>query len=115
LVDDVFAVEAGGAAGRARGVAGKVEEGVGIVGGEALVEEVVGEGGVCFLEGGGEGLGFSGLGAGRAVGVKGIADQEDFYFVLADEAGYGLEVGTERGAVEGEEWLRGEAERVCDG
>ena len=35
--------------------------------------------------------------------------------VLADEAGDGLEVGAEGGAVEREEGLCGEAERVRDG
>ena len=115
LVDDVFAVETGGAAGGAGGVAGEIEEGVGVVGGEALVEEMVGESGVRLLEGLGEGLGFGGLGAGRAVGVEGIADEEDFDLVLADEAGDGFKVGAEGGAVEGEERLGGETERVCDG
>ena len=63
----------------------------------------------------GEGLGFGGLGAGRAVGVKRVADEEDFDFVLADEAGDGFEIGTERGAMEGEERLGGETEGVGDG
>jgi hypothetical protein len=85
------------------------------VGGEALVEEMVGKGGVGFLESVGEGLGFGGLGAGRAVGVQRIADEEDFDFVLADEAGDGFEIGSERGAVEGEAGLRGKAEGVGDG
>ena len=64
LIDDVFAVEASGAAGGAGGVAGTIEEGVGVVGGEAFVEEMVGEGGVGLLECLGEGLGFGGLGTG---------------------------------------------------
>jgi hypothetical protein len=115
LIDDVFAVEAGGAARRTGGMAGEVEEGVGVVGGEALVEEIVAESGVSFFEGLGEGLGFGSLGAGRAVGVEGIADEEDFDLVLADEAGDGFEVGAEGGAVEGEEGLGGEAEGVGDG
>ncbi len=75
----------------------------------------MGEGRVGLLEGLGEGLGLGGLGAGGAVGVQGIADQEDFDFVLADEARDGFEVGAKGGAVEGEERLRGEAERVGDG
>ncbi len=66
---------------------------MGVVGGEALVEEMEGEGGVGFVEGCGEGLGFGGLGAGAAVGVEGVADEEGFDFVLADEAGDGFEVG----------------------
>jgi hypothetical protein len=64
LVDDGRAVETGGAAGGAGSVAGEVEEGVGVMGGEALVEEMMGEVGVSFLQGLGEGLGFGGLGAG---------------------------------------------------
>ena len=44
-----------------------------------------------------------------------VADEEDFDFVLADEAGDGFEVGAQGGAVEGEERLRGEAKGVGDG
>lgn len=44
-----------------------------------------------------------------------VANEEGFDFVLADEAGDGFEVGAERGAVEGEERLGGEAEGVGDG
>ena len=88
---------------------------MGVVGGEALVEEVVGESGMSFLQGLGEGLGFGGLGTGRAVGVKRVADEEDFDFVLADEAGDGFEIGAEGGAVEGEERLGGDTEGVGDG
>ena len=115
LVDDVFAVEAGGMAGGTGGVAGEIEEGVGVVGGETLVEKMVGEGGVSLLQSLGEGLGFGGLGAGGAVGVERVADEEDFDVVLADEAGDGFEVGAEGGAVEGEERLGGESEGVGDG
>lgn len=43
-----------------------------------------------FAEIGGESLGFGGLRACGAVGVERVADDEDFYVVLADEAGYGL-------------------------
>ena len=96
-------------------MAGGVEEGVGVVGGEALIEEVVGEGGVGFAKGRGEDLGFDGLGAGCAVSVERVADEEGFDFVLADKAGDGLEVCTEGGSVEGEERLGGETEGVGDG
>ena len=88
---------------------------MGVVGGEALVEEMVGEGGVGFAEGLGEGLGLGGLRAGRSVGVERVADEDGFDVVLADEAGDGLEVRSEGGAVEREERLGGEAERVGDG
>jgi hypothetical protein len=115
LIDDVCAVQTGGTAGRTGGVAGEIEEGVGVVGGEALVEEMVGEGGVGFPQGLREGLGLGGLGAGRAVSVQRIADEEDFYLVLSDEAGDGFEVGAEGGAVESEERLGGEAEGIGDG
>jgi len=88
---------------------------VGFLGGVTLVEEMVGERGVGGAEFGGEGLGFGGLGAGGAVGVERVADEEDLYAVLADEAGDGFEVGAEVGAVDGEERLRGEAEGVGEG
>ena len=55
-------------------MAGEIEEGMGVMRGEALVEEMVGEGGVGFAEGVGEGLSFGCLRAGSAVGVEGIAD-----------------------------------------
>ena len=88
-------------------------------GGEAFVEEMVGEGGVgfgCeFAEGFGEGNGFGGLRAGRAVGVEWVADDDDLHLVLADETGDGFQVGAQGGAVEGEEGLRGEAKLVGDG
>jgi hypothetical protein len=92
---------------------------VGVVGGEALVEEMVSEVGVGVAESLGEGLGFGGLRAGGAVCVEGMADEDNFDVVLADEAGDGFEVGAEvgfgGGAVEGEERLGGEAEGVGDG
>jgi len=88
---------------------------MGIMGGESLVEEVMGEGGVGFLQGVGEGLGLGCLGAGCAVGVEGVADDKGLDFVLADEAGDRFEVCAEGGAVDSKEGLGGEAERVCDG
>ena len=90
-------------------MAGGVEEGVGLLGSVAFVEQVVCEGGMSFAEIGGESLRFGGLWAGGAVGVEGVADYKDLYIVLADEAGYGLEVGAGGGAMESEERLRGEA------
>jgi hypothetical protein len=88
---------------------------VGVVSGEALIEEMVGKRGVGFAKSVGEGLGFGGLRAGCAVGVQRIADEQNFHFVLPDEAGYGFEVGTQSRAVEGEEWLRGETKGIGDG
>jgi hypothetical protein len=73
------------------------------------------EGRVGFLEGMGEGLGLGCLGAGGAVGVQGVADDQGFDFMLADETGDCFEVGAEGGAVEGKERLGDEAERVSDG
>ena len=115
MIDDVLAIEAARVAGGSGSVAGKIEEGVGVVGGEALVKKIVGEGRVSFPQGTREGLGFGRLGAGCAVGVQGVADDKGFDFVLADEAGDRFEVCAEGGAVEGKEGLGGEAERVCDG
>ena len=98
LVDDVFAVEAGGVAGGAGGVAGRLRR--------AWASWVVrrssrrwwvrvGCASWVNSEGLGEGLGFGGLGAGCAVGVEGIADEDELDVVLADEAGDGFEVGAE--------------------
>ena len=103
------------AAGGAGGVASGVEAGVGFLGGVTLVEEMVREVGVGCAEFGGEGLSFGRLGAGGAVGVEWVADEEDFDAVLAYEAGDGFEVGAEVGAVDGEERLRGEAEGIGEG
>lgn len=80
---------------------------MGVVGGEALVKEKMGEGGVCFLEGIGEGLSFGGLCARCAIRVERIADENDPDVALADEASNGFEVSAESRAVEGEERLRG--------
>jgi hypothetical protein len=96
-------------------VAREVKESMGVVSGKALIEEIMGEGGMTFTKCGSEGLGFGRLGAGRAIGVKGIADDEDLDFVLADEAGDGLKVGSKSGAMKCKERLRGETEGVCDG
>ena len=86
LVDKVLAIEAvGGSLALAVAV---VEELVGFVGGEALVEQMVGEGGVLRKELGGEGLSLFGLGTGRTVGVQGEADDESVHLLLADEAAY---------------------------
>jgi hypothetical protein len=109
LVDEVLAVEAVLMAGAG------AEKGVGVVGGEALVEEVEGESGVLFPQGVGEGEGLGGLRAWAAVGVERVADDQNFDVVLADEAGYGFQVGAELGAMHGEERLGGEAEGVGDG
>lgn len=114
LVDEVLAVDACGVAGGAGDAAGFVEQGVGLAGGEALIEEVMLQCGMCLAEGVGEGLRFCGLWAGGAVGMEWAADDENLDLVLADETSDGFEVGAERGAVEGEERARGEAELVGD-
>ena len=115
LIDDVLAVEAAGAAGGLGSVTGKTEESMGVVGGEALVEQVVREGGVRIPERLGEGLGFDGLETRGAIDVQRVADEKGFDVGLADEAGDGFEVSAEGGAVEREKGLGGEAQRVCDG
>jgi hypothetical protein len=117
LVDEVFAVDgfAMTAACGAGVMAGGVKQSVGLLGSVALVEQMVGERGMRFSEGSGEGLCFGGLRAGCAVCVERVSDDEDFDAVLADEAGDGFEVGTERSAVDREERLRDQAERVGDG
>ena len=96
-------------------MAGLIEQMVSLAGGEALVDEVVLERGVSLAEGGGECLCFECLRACGAVRLQRIADQNDLHFVLAQEASNGFEVGAERGAVEGEERARGEAELIGDG
>jgi len=88
---------------------------VGFLGRVALVEEVMFEGGMLFAEGVGEVLCLEGLRADCAVGVEWIADDEDFDFVLTDEARDGFEVGSLVGAMEGEERNGEDAEFVGDG
>ncbi len=63
-------------------------------------------------EGFGEGLCLGGLAAGLPGSVDRKADNDGSYFMPSDEAGDGLEIGFERGAIDGEEWLRGVAEGV---
>ncbi len=100
-------------------VAGVVQQGVGIAGGEALVEEVDGKAGMRGEESGLEAvdeLPHSGsLGAGGSVGVQGKADDEGLYLVLADEARNRFDVCTKAGAMECKERLRGEAQRIRNG
>lgn len=88
---------------------------MGLAGGEALIEQVVGEGGVLGEELGGEGLGFGGLGARGTVGMQGEAYDEGADLVFANETADGFEVGVALGAVQGEEGLCGETEAVGDG
>lgn len=114
LIDDVFAVKTSGAADGTWSVAGGVEESMGVVGGEALVKEMMGEGRMGFLQCLCESLGLGGLRAGCAVGVKRVADEKNLDLVLADEAGDGFEVGAQSCAVEGEKRLSGETEGVGD-
>ncbi len=118
LIDDLPAVETAGASRRAWGIAGTIEQSMGVVGREAFVEELDGEAGMGLVggrgEGLGEGLGFGGLRARRSVHVQGIADENDLNLVPADEACYRFQVGAKGGAMQGEERLRGESERIGD-
>ena len=91
-----------------------VEERVGVPGGEALVEEVVVEGGGSGKEGFSKELGFGRLRAGGAVRVQGETNNERADLVTADEPADGVEIGLLGGAVKGEEGLRGEVEGVRD-
>ncbi len=113
MVDEVFAVEAVG--GGLALLATMVEEFVGLAGGEALVEQVVGEGGVLGEEFGGEGFGLGGLRAPGTVGVQGKTYDKGADLMFADEAADGFEVGVQFGAVQGEEGLGRETEAVGDG
>jgi hypothetical protein len=90
------------------------EKSVSVMGGEALVEKMVGKSGMGFAEGFSENDRFEGLRAVRAVCMEWVADDEDLDTVLADEASDSFEVGALAGAVEGKERLRGETKRVSD-
>ena len=111
LIDEVFAVKAG-TGGASSGAGGSIEAGVGLEGGEALIEEMVGEGRVLAAELGGEGLRFCGLRARAAIGVEREAYDEGVDVVLADKARDRFEVGAQSGAMKGEERLRSEAEGI---
>jgi VWFA-related protein len=115
LVDPVRAFEAGLAASRTRFVAAFCEEGVGFTRGQALVEKMVREGGECALQCLREGTRFRCLRTFAAIGVERKADDKLRDPMLADETGDRLQVRALAGAMNGEEWLRGDAERVGDG
>jgi hypothetical protein len=107
LVDDSLALAT-------CGVSACVEMAVGLGGREALVPKMHGEaelGAEVF----GEGLGFGGLRTLVAGHVKRIADDCFCYVVLAQDTGDGLQVRAAGGAVQGEQRLRGVAQRVGDG
>lgn len=114
LVDDAAA---GGAVLGSMAVAGVVEEGVGVGGSVTFIEEKKRGGWVEMLgevssERVGEGLSFCGLRAGFSGGVERETDEDCRRSMAADEAGYGLEIGLERGAVDREQWLCGVTESV---
>ena len=88
---------------------------MGFAGGQALVEEVVLEGGVGFSEGLSEGLRLGGLGALGAVGVEGVANDDDLDLMLPQEARNGFQVGPETTTMQRKKRLRRQAERVGDG
>ncbi len=106
LVDDAFPAYSR--------VAGVVEMTMGLGGGKALVPQVDGEV-ELFADLFGEGLGLGGLRALIAGHIEGVSDDSLGDGVLAQDAGYGLHVGTAIGAVKGEEGLRGEAEGIGEG
>ncbi len=106
LIDDSIAADGG--------VADVVEMAMGLGGGEALVPEVHDEGELC-AELFGEGLRLGGLRALVAGHVERVADDGFQHMVFAEDAGDGLHVRAAMGAVEREEGLRGEAERVGEG
>ncbi len=103
LVDDALAAD--------RRVAGIVEVAMRLGGGEALVPKMHGDT-ELRPEVIGEGLGLGSLRTLVAGHVERVADDGLGDVVLAEDAGDGLEVRAAAGAMEGEERLRGEAERV---
>jgi hypothetical protein len=86
---------------------------MGFGGGKALVPEVDGQAGFVAQELG-ESLSLRGLGTLISGHVEGVADDDLGAAVFADEAGERFEVPLAVGAREGEDGLRGEAERVGD-
>ena len=82
---------------------------MGVMGREALVEQVMRKGWVGLSQSRREGLRLGGLRARAAVDVQWIADNDCADRVLAQKAGDGFQIGAERRAVDGEERLRGQA------
>lgn len=85
-----------------------------VAGGQALVEKMMLEVGVRGLQSSGEGLGLGGLGAGGAVGVERVADDDGGDVVLANEPRNHFQVGTQSSAVKGEERLGCKTQRIRD-
>jgi hypothetical protein len=96
------------------GTAGGVEVAVGFGGGEPLVPEVNGEGGLV-AEHPGEGLNLVCLGALISRHVEGVADDNFDTRIFADEPVEGFQVLLAIGADEGEDGLGGEAEGIGNG
>ena len=88
---------------------------MGFEGGEAFIEKMVLESWVLQTKLGGEGFGFGRLRAPGTISVERVTDDECFDLMLADEAGDGLEVCAQRGAMNGKQGLRDNTERVGDG
>lgn len=109
LIDEVFAVKAvaAGAAG-----ATNIQQGMCFASGKAFVEEVMRELRVLGKERVGEGAGLGRLGAGGAVGVKRVADDERGNCVEAYEAGDGLQVRAQAGAMNGKQRMRREVQGI---
>ena len=118
LVDDGgagLAVAFGLVAGEVAAPAVLVEEGVGLGRGEALVEEVKAEVREVIAELGGEGLGLSGLRARLTGEMKRKADDHVGDEVFPDDSGDRLQVKVQGFAMQGEERLGGDAERIGEG
>ena len=91
-----------------------IKSGVCFVGGEPLVEHVVGETSLLGEEGLGESASFERLLADRAIRVQGITDDKGIHVVAAYEAPNTFQISAEGRAMESEEWLRGEVKGIRD-
>src|ERR1700722_593950 len=63
----------------------------------------------------GKGLRLFRLRARCSVGVQRVADEDDFYLVLSDEASDGFEICARGSAMQRKKRLRGDPERIGDG
>jgi len=106
LIDDAAMILAG--------VAGLIQNLMSLVCGQALIPQVDGQAGQ-FAKHGGEGLGFHGLRAEFAAEMDRVADDDGDYLETAAKASKGSQIVTGVAlAFQGEDRLRGEAQRVRD-